>query len=138
MIDRPTVAIVDHVGNKAGMDHYTSGLASGLVENMCEVCVYSNYSRAGLGYEVKEVFEGHSPKNIFGKLVRHLKALVVSCNHARKSNASLLIQHVFASDYVALINGCVAKLFGRKLLIISHDVSSLAGEDIKWIRRYPI
>ncbi len=129
------IAIVDHVGIKAGMDHYTSGLASGLLENGCRVCVYSNYSRSDLGYEVVEIFDGHSSFHFVRKLVRHIRALIVACSRARKSDARLLIQHVFASDYVSLLNGCVAKVFGRRLLVIAHDVSSLADEDVDWIRK---
>ena len=124
------VAIVDHVGKKAGMDYYSSSLAMGFIDNGVECSVFSNF----VGIKADKVqyvpiYDGHTAKNSFIKLFYFLKATIQSAYQARKAKVDLVIVHLFSANVVTLLLLFIPKLLGLKVAVISHDVSSFVGED---------
>jgi len=128
------IAIIDHVGVKAGMDYYSSSLAKGFVESGCECSVFSNFE----GIKAESItyypfYEGHGVGKLI-KLMRVLKATFQSVSQARKEKADLVIIHVFAANILTLFRVLLPKLFGLKLAVIVHDVSSFVGADKSMIQ----
>lgn len=129
------IAIFDHVGSKAGMDYYSSSLARGLQNTGCKTTIYSNY----VGIEPNKIsyktfYEGHSKGNAFLKLYRLVHAAVKASIEARKKKADLAILHLFSANAVMFLLVAIPKLFGLKIAVISHDVSSFGGNDNRLIQ----
>lgn len=129
------IAIIDHVGNKAGMDYYSSALAKGFVNQKCSCTVYSNF----IGIEsdrinYKMYYEGHSKTNQFLKLFRFLIATIKSSYQARKEKTDLVVLHLFYSNIITLILVFLPRLFGLKTLVVAHDISSFVDNDNQLIQ----
>lgn len=124
------ISIFDHVGNKAGMDYYSSSLAKGFITHGNSCSVYSNF----IGIEAdkidyKKYYEGHSQSNAFLKLYKFLSATLKSSYDARKKKTNLVVIHLFSANLVTLLLVMIPKLFGLKIAVISHDVSSFVDND---------
>lgn len=130
------IAIIDHVGNKAGMDYYSGSLGKGLLTQKCEVSLYSNF--VGIQPEkidYKVFFEGHNDSNAFIKLYKYIKAIVKSSYDAYKQKCRLVVVHLFSADPITLLLVLIPKLFRLKVVVISHDVSSFINNDNKIAQR---
>ncbi|MDD4950732.1 glycosyltransferase family 4 protein [Sulfuricurvum sp.] len=124
------IAIIDHVGKKAGMDYYSSSLAKGFITQKCNCTVYSNFVGIDADkIEYKPFFDGHTKANSLIKLFSFLNATIKASFNAKRVNADLVILHLFAANIVTLLFAAIPKLFGLKIAIISHDVSSFADND---------
>lgn len=124
------ISIIDHVGNKAGMDYYSSSLAKGFLQSTSKCTVYSNFigiSPDKIQYKV--YFEGHTKSSALKKLYRLIKATVKSSYDARKKKSDLIILHLFSANLITLLLVLIPKLFGLKTAVISHDVSSFSNND---------
>ena len=124
------IAIIDHVGSKAGMDYYSSSLAKGFISQNINCTVYSNF--VGIDPEnidYKVYFFRHTRKNAFFKMLNLLFATIKSSYAARKQKTDLVILHLFSANIVTLFLVMLPKLFGLKIAIISHDISSFINND---------
>lgn len=129
------IAIIDHVGKKAGMDYYSGSLARGLAQSNVQVSVYSNFTGIDpdkVDYHV--LFEGHSKTNKLVKLFRLLKATIKATINAREKRSDLVIVHLFSADIVTLLLTAIPKSLGLRTAVISHDVSSFAENDKRFIQ----
>jgi glycosyltransferase involved in cell wall biosynthesis len=127
---RKRIAIFDHVGKKAGMDCYDSSLLKGLLHAGHAGYVFSNFS--GLDAEninYIPVYDGHSNANGLVKGLRLLFGTLRAARLARKEKIDLVILHLFSANVVTLVLSAIPKLFGLKTAVISHDISSFAGND---------
>jgi D-inositol-3-phosphate glycosyltransferase len=129
------IAIIDHVGKKAGMDCYDSSLMKGLRQYGCQTSIYSNFT----GIEPQATnyitcYEGHSKSNALVKLYRFVRATCMASYRARKEKTDLVVQHLFSANVVTLLLVSIPKLFGLKTAVISHDVSSFANNDSQTIQ----
>lgn len=127
---RKRIAIIDHVGKKAGMDCYDSSLMKGLQRHGCHTTIYSNF----IGIDPQTItykicYEGHSKTNALLKLYRFIRATCVASYQASKEKADLIILHLFSASAVTLLLVSIPKFFGLKTAVISHDVSSFADND---------
>lgn len=129
------VAIVDHVGNKAGMDSYTGGLAAGLAESGCNVHVFSNFFPINQSRAVYHIlFDGHTDKTRIRRMMTYVGAVFRSAIIARSNQCHHAIFHIFSADYLALILAVTLKLFGLRPVAIAHDIASFTDGDRKWIQ----
>ncbi len=129
------IAIIDHVGKKAGMDCYDSSLMKGLQQHGCYTTVYSNFvgiDPQTLTYRI--CYEGHSKGNALVKFYRFIRATCIAAYQARKEKTDLVILHLFSANAVTLLLVFIPKLFGLKTVVISHDVFSFAKNDSKIIK----
>ena len=127
-------AILDHVGIKAGMDYYSSSLAKGLTNSDCKTFVFSNFTGIFPEYiTYKAYFDGHNNDNKIKKLLKLLSGIFKASYLSKKENIDLVIVHLFATDIVTFLLTFIPKIFGLKVAIISHDVSSFADNDNKFI-----
>lgn len=124
------IAIIDHVGEKAGMDYYDSSLMKGLKQHGCKTTIYSNF----VGIDPQEIryricYEGHSKSNSLLKIYRFIRATCIASYVASKKKTNLVVLHLFSANAATLFLVSIPKLFGLRTAIISHDVSSFAGND---------
>lgn len=129
------IAIIDHVGSKAGMDYYSSSLLKGLLPHGCKTFLYSNF----IGIESDKInyrpyFEGHTNANSLIKLLRLLKATFKASFNARKEGVDLIILHLFYANFITLLLIAIPKLLGLRTAIISHDVSSFVDNDTQFVQ----
>jgi glycosyltransferase involved in cell wall biosynthesis len=129
------ITIIDHVGKKAGMDYYTSSLGKGLINNNCKVVICSNFEgMLNKKIEYKNYYEDHSKVSKILKIFRFLTAIVKSSFYAYKQKSDLVILHLFSSSLDTLLLVLIPKIFGLKVAVISHDISSFANNDKKLIQ----
>lgn len=124
------IAIIDHVGKKAGMDCYDSSLMKGLQQHGCHTTIYSNF----IGIDPQAItyricYEGHAKSSALVKLYRFVRATCFASYQARKEKTDLVVMHLFAANAVTLLLVSIPKLFGLKTAVISHDVSSFTNND---------
>ncbi|MCK9372281.1 MAG: glycosyltransferase family 4 protein [Sulfuricurvum sp.] len=130
------IAIIDHVGNKAGMDYYDCSLAKGLEKNECETFLFSNFlGRDTDKIKYHSVFEGHTKSNPLKKLFYLLRGVLQASYRAKKYEVDLVILHLFYANAITLILIAVPRLFGLKTLVVSHDVTSFVENDNKAIQQ---
>ena len=124
------ITIIDQVGSKAGMDYYSSSLAKGLLDQQCNCILCSNYTGIESDrIEYKPFFDGHNSKAPIFKLIKLLSAIFKSSYLSKKRNVDLVITHLFTANLSSLLLALIPKLFGLKLVVISHDISSFDNND---------
>lgn len=130
------VSIIDHVGQKAGMDCYSGSLAKGFAKLGCRVLVCSNFSGQRNGQvEYKCVFDDHNTKSAPLKFLSFLNSMVLSCYYARKNKVKIVILHLFSTNWLSFIQMSIPKFFGLKLAVIAHDVTSFRSDDSKCLQK---
>ena len=129
------ISIFDHVGNKAGMNYYSGSLAKGFVSQKHNCTVYSNF----IGIDADKInyrayYKGHSQSNVLVKFFKFISATIRSSFDARKEKSDLVIIHLFSANIITLLLATIPKLFGLKIAIISHDISSFINNDSSFIQ----
>lgn len=129
------ITIIDQVGKKAGMDYYSSSLAKGFLDSNILVSICSNFT----GIQEKEIvyknyYEGHTKSNKLYKLFKFFVSTLKSSYYAYKHKSDLVILHLFSADIVTLLLVMIPKLFGLKVAVISHDISSFADDDNRLVQ----
>ncbi len=130
------IAVIDHVGQKAGMNCYDSSLMKGLKQHGCQGTIYSNF----IGIDSQTItyricYEGHSKSNALVKLYRFVRATCLASYRARKEKTDLVILHLFSANAITLLLVSIPKYFGLKTVVISHDISSFTNNDSTIIKR---
>ena len=122
------IALIDPVGAKAGMDYYDLGLAYGFRENDVEVLLFSNYKDSKSLIKTYAVF-GKFYSNKFFQALNFVVGMIRSCLLCKKNNAKTVILHLFSTQLMSFLSFFICKLFGFRIIAISHDVSSFASDD---------
>ena len=128
-----SVALIDPVGIKAGMDHYDLLLCSGLAEAGVNVTLYSNFSRNAERINVHQQFHNTGVakwKAIASNFFGHLRAF----RECKRNNIRWVIVHVFRAGVFDLVTFTIARLMGLKLCTIIHDIESLDTTSLPFIR----
>lgn len=128
-----SVAIIDPVGIKAGMDHYDLLLGKGLQEAGADVMLYSNFTDRHPSIPVEQVFFNTGVakwKAIASNFIGHLKAF----RACRKKKINWIIVHVFRAGIFDLVTFSIARLMGLKLCTIIHDIESLDTFTVPFVR----
>ncbi len=123
---RGKLAIVDHVGAKAGMDYFTGNLACALAENGGEVTVYSNFS-GDCKVNYVQSFTGNR-QNLLAKAVDFYMGHLSAFRKIFFSTTRQVVFHSFATGFKEFSVLLLAKLIGFKINIILHDVEGFAGD----------
>jgi len=129
------ISIIDHVGQKAGMDYYSGSLAKGFIENDCSVTVYSNFSgiyNDKILYKLN--FQTHTKDNKAIKFTKFVWAVVKSAFYAKKQNSDLVIMHLFSANIPTLLLVAIPKFIGLKVALIAHDISSFVNNDNRFFQ----
>ncbi len=122
------IAIIDPVGVKAGMDYYDIGLLQGLSDLDVETYLFSNVTNDLKSIKNYNVFESFINDN-WEKGWKLLKGYWKSFSFCKREKIDWVIIHVFSAQLIYFLFFILARLFGLKIITISHDVNSLADDD---------
>ncbi|MDB2415668.1 glycosyltransferase family 4 protein [bacterium] len=122
------LAIIDPVGIKSGMNHYDIYLCQALNSLNVQTFIYSNFDSKTVH---AKVFFGTFFSSTFSQTMNFLKGIILSCMDCRKQGVKQVIVHVFSTHNMAFLTYLTCKLFGLKIITISHDVSSFTNQDNK-------
>ena len=126
-----SVAIIEPVGGRGGMDYYDQSLCRGLLNAGLRVSLYTSDETVdpeipGLGFH--PFYRGiYGEKSRWQQAIRYIKATFASLRNAAASGATVCHFHAFNDLKAELIVLAMAKLCRRKLILTVHDVGSLAG-----------
>lgn len=122
------IAIIDPVGSKAGMDYYNSSLANGFNIQGVKSLIFSNYEKKdGLSYKV--LFDEHNDMNKIQKLWKLLTGYLKAAIECRCQKVDYVILHIFSVGTLSFITTLIPKIFGLKIVIVVHDISSFFRKD---------
>lgn len=127
----PSAAMIEPVGGHSGAHYYDFGLCRGLMAAGCRMSLYTCDETAdplipGLGFHpfYRRIY---GKGNRFVRGWRYLKGTLASLRNAAASHESICHYQVFNDLVSEFIVITLAQLFGRKIVLTVHDVSSLAG-----------
>lgn len=119
-----TIAIIDHVGCKAGMDSYSGSLAKGFLQNKVACFLFSNFKVEGANnYLFFRKKKGSKLSSVLNQIIPFWKAGKI-CS---KENVTECIVHIFSYEIKDVIALKILRFFGLKIISIVHDVEQLAG-----------
>ena len=126
------LAIVDHVGTKAGMDYYSLQLRAALQNCGGDVRLYSNFRDAIVRDRVTKTFPNlaRTPLNTFVSVSFGFLYAAIRCLF---ENRKVVLTHFFSSSFFDVI--CIGMLWlcRRRIFLIVHDPESLEGrKNAKW------
>lgn len=129
------IAIVDHVGSKAGIDYYSLELLQGLHYLDCDCYYFSNEAATShKNIQTIKVFERFTPEGKISKIKDYFFGHLTAFRRCRNLGITNVILHSFAFGTKELVSVLLCRMFGFKITLIVHDISALAGNDKKWIR----
>ncbi len=126
--EKVKIAVIDPVGEKAGMNYYNIGLLGGLSKLGVQTHLFSNSSSTPYRVSLYPYFGLFFKSKIFqawNEFSGYLKSFV-KCKYI---GVDYVIMHVFSTQFFFLSFFLIAKLFRLKVIAIAHDVSSLASDD---------
>ena len=118
------IAIIDPVGIKSGMNHYDTFLCTSLDKLGINTYIYSNFNVKSETVVSQLVF-GTFFKNKLSQTFNFAKGIFKSCLDCRRNKINIVIIHVFSTHNMAIMTYAISKLFGLKIITISHDVFHL-------------
>ena len=124
------VAIIDPVGIKSGMNQYDIYLCQALDDLNVQTFIYSNFESHSKSI-VSKLFFGTFFSSKLLQLIDFLKGIILSCIDCKRQGVKEVIVHVFSTHNMAFLTYLMCKLFGFKIITISHDVSSFTNQDNK-------
>ncbi|WP_242203342.1 glycosyltransferase family 4 protein [Aestuariivivens insulae] len=127
-----SIAVVDFVGIKAGMDLYDVNLCKSLQNKGIEVVLLSNFEHKDIDSE--KVFKDN-PEGVINKLNNIFFGHINAFRIIRRKKYKTALLHSFSFQLKDLYIFILAKLFKLKVILVLHDVSGFAGKDIKVIRK---
>jgi glycosyltransferase involved in cell wall biosynthesis len=122
------LALIDYVGKKAGMDYYDIGLLKALSKKGVEVFLYSNFYSADSRINFFAVF-GTFYRFKLIQFFNFLYGMIYSCFSCKKNGINYVVVHLFSTQIMSFLAFLICRLFGLKIIAISHDVSSFAKDD---------
>ena len=122
------IGLIDPVGAKAGMDYYDLGLSYGLTKNGVKVFLFSNFQDSKSIIKVFPVF-GKFYSNKFFQAINFVSGMFRACFICKSQNIKTVVLHLFSTQFMSFLSFLFCKLFGLKIIVISHDVSSFASDD---------
>ncbi len=126
-----SIAIIDPVGVKAGMNYYNISLLSNMSNQGVKTYVFSNFTHVENNENIKYYlyFKSHTNSNSIAKFHHFIKAFIKSAKQCRKSNINLVIIHIFSANFINVLMLKILRFYNLKILIIVHDITSLNNDD---------
>src|SRR6185295_19862905 len=117
------VAIIDHVGIKAGLDFYDTALLGALSDIGYETFLFSNFLVAKNKVHVEHVFDFRENENVFS-ILRLLKNYNKAIKFCLNNSVTHCIVHGFRYSWFEKLILKRIKKRGIKILLIVHDIES--------------
>lgn len=134
---KPAVAVIDPVGNKAGIDHYDILLLKGLHEAGHIVYLYSNFTYNGADIRYRKLFFNTGVSKT-SAILSNFKGFFKALSDCRRNKVRWLILHVFRAGMFDLFTFALAKLMGFKICAVVHDIESLDTFTLPLVRKLVI
>lgn len=128
------IAIVDNVGNKAGMDYYDLSLLKSLSKLSVKTYLFSNFQKNNTDIIIKNVFNTKIKNNVI-KALNYFKGYLTSYIKCKFKKIDAVILHIFSASYLSLLWVVLAKIFRLKIIVIAHDISSFSNDDYCFIKK---
>ncbi|HRH65832.1 MAG TPA: glycosyltransferase family 4 protein [Bacteroidia bacterium] len=118
-----SVAVIDPVGAKAGLDEYNLSLLEELELLGCRVHLFSNFTSTKFQETETKLFEYREKQNLFSvfSLMQEYKKALRIC---RRVNSHYVIFHIFHFNFLDEWVLQQAHDSGFKIILIIHDVES--------------
>lgn len=128
-----SVAIIDLIGIKAGMNYYDLQLAEALIAENVEVFIFSNFN-SNIDYRVYKLFKNKNYKKIC-TFFNLLKGFRMTITIIRSKKIGNIIFHIFSYNLLILWFLKRLKSMNLNIILIIHDVKCIEGENINIIRK---
>lgn len=130
-----SIAIIDHVGIKSGMNYYDDGLMDALNEERFDTYIFSNYSGI-YANRVKyyEYYQKDYSKCRLLRLTRFIYSTFKSSRKAKRKNINMILMHIFSFEFASLILVLIPRIFSHRIGLIVHDIHSLRNNDNRFFR----
>lgn len=129
----PVFAIIDPVGQKAGMDHYNELLLESIEGAGTPGIVLSNFKSQNDELNIRQTFFNTDIDFISSKL-KTITGYFRSIRLASDLNVKWIIFHLFESNWISFLILWLIVKSGFKTCIIVHDIESLEGKTNPFIR----
>jgi glycosyltransferase involved in cell wall biosynthesis len=127
------IAIIDPVGQKAGMDHYSLSLARHLNNLGCSVKVYSNFTSEEDADIVIRQFQFTFKKGLNHGILYFIQ-FISTLLKAKRHGSKIALLHFFHSSFIDYLLFSLCRLYGFKICLIIHDVESFVSTERKsWL-----
>lgn len=129
------VGVIDPVGRKGGMDSYDIPLAEGLVDQGCQVNIYSNFEYVSESAELEcfNIFSVEKFSSLKGA-ISYVYSLFYACLLHKKNKGNCVILHYFNSNILTFLSFLLSRVFSFHVICILHDVESFGNDDKKMFR----
>lgn len=124
MTTSKSIAIVDPVGAKAGMDWYGLQLLRAFSRKGWQACFLSNSNQKDDLVTVINIFRNRNDRGL-KSLLKILKGLFTARRILREKKIQTVILHIFRSDWLELLFSFIFYKAGYKVCLIIHDIESL-------------
>lgn len=122
-------AIVDPVGEKAGMNCYDLGLLNALHHKNVTVFALSNFKDRDYPYITQRKVFLFEKKGTLVSIANFVNAHLSAGFFLKRKKIPWVLLHVFSTSAKDYFSFRIMKFFGRKIIAIIHDVESLSNED---------
>lgn len=128
----PSVAVVDPVGIKAGMDYFSSHLAEALRKAGFNVYIFSNMEKGP--FQEKCFYAGFLPgwKKPFFLMRGYFQTFACLW----KYGCNQVILHGFKTTFTEAIVYTIMAILNVRIHLIVHDVESFDNRESKWLKRF--
>ncbi len=127
------IALIDPVGSKAGIDHYSLLVLRGILEAGAEVSYYSNFQYNDTDIRYRQVFHNTGVSK-WKAVLSNFTGFFTALRDAKRNKVEWLILHVFRAGVFDLFTFSLARLMGFRILAIVHDIESLDTFTIPFVR----
>ncbi|MEY4595320.1 MAG: hypothetical protein RIQ47_1730 [Bacteroidota bacterium] len=134
MMEQIRVAIIDPVGNKAGMDQYDMFLAKGLQHSGVSATIFTNCKELN-GFSSNKLLFKNDYNNRFIQVLHTLLGYLRSWHWCKKGNYKVTLFHVYHFSLVDFLVTWWFSSTGFQVALIVHDVESLRFKTSSFFRR---
>ena len=128
------IAIIDHVGKKAGMDYYDLSLLHSLSKLSAKTYLFSNFNKKLGDINIYKTFN-LKKRNTILEAFFFLKGYIQSIYYCKLKKVNLLIMHLFSGSYESLLRIILVKILCFKVIVINHDISGFSSDDSVFFRK---
>ncbi len=130
-----SVAVVDPVGAKAGMDWYNLLLLRSLSDQGVRTLLLSNFDGEDNGVTINNVFRNVNDRRLIS-LLKIFRGFILSVRYLRRHKVAVVILHVFRGDWLELFLSFLLFYAGFKVCLIIHDIESLDTSSYPLARKW--
>lgn len=128
------LAIIDPVGNKAGMDYYDLSLLDSISKLSIKTYLFTNYEKKNKEINIYHYFDTRA-KNKRIYIFNLFKGFVKAIKKCKEERIHFVIYHIFSTSFLNLLPILLVRSFNLKLIAIAHDISGFADNDVNFFKK---